>query len=147
MSGFLIDWLAKRDVRWPMWILVVAFLLAAPFQLAFLYASNYTMTLVWAVPAIFFSFLYAGPSYVLVQGLAGPRLRATAAAVYIMVTNIIAVGGGPGLVGVLSDWFGSTGSHLGLALAIILLSFPLGAVCLLIGVKTFPRDLAAARLD
>ena len=39
--------------------------------------------------------LWIGPSYALVQSLSGPALRATAAAIFMMVVNIVGLGLGP----------------------------------------------------
>jgi MFS family permease len=49
--------------------------------------------------------MYVGPMYAMVQGVVKLRMRATAAAILIFVVNMIGLGLGPLLVGMLNDHF------------------------------------------
>jgi MFS family permease len=54
--------------------------------------------------------LYLGPTFAMTQALVPPRMRAQAAAVLLLVMNLIGLGMGPQFVGMLSDWLApSTG--------------------------------------
>jgi len=107
------------------------------------------MSLVWAAPAFFFAAIYVSAAYAQVQALAGSDLRATAAAVYITVVNLLGLGLGPTLTGFISDRIDDGSGHsLSDALAILLtISFPLGAILLVLGARTIVSDLATAGHD
>jgi MFS family permease len=55
-----------------------------------------------ALPAILAG-LYLGPTFAMTQALVPPRMRAQAAAVLLLILNLIGMGLGPQFVGVLSD--------------------------------------------
>jgi MFS family permease len=52
---------------------------------------------------ILVSGLYLAPTFALVQNLVGVRMRATAAALLLFVINLVGLGAGPLLVGILAD--------------------------------------------
>lgn len=103
VGGLAGDWLAKKDRRWLAWwpagtVLVATFVGAPAFLLPVA-----GVALVGAVAAVFFNALYQPATYALVQGVADPRERASAAALMIFIQNIAGLGLGPLLVGLLSD--------------------------------------------
>jgi MFS family permease len=61
----------------------------------------------WALPLYFLTILftasYLGPTFALIQGLAPMRMRALWAAITLLVINLIGLGLGPTLIGVISD--------------------------------------------
>lgn len=139
LGGFLSDRWARRDLRAPFWLLAGSFMASLPFYIAFVYAPTLTMSLVWAAPAFFFAAIYVSAAYAQVQALAGAHLRATAAAVYITVVNLLGLGLGPVLAGMISD----AGFGLATALAILLaISFPVGSALLLLGARSVRADLS-----
>lgn len=146
VGGALSDRMAARDPRGPFRLLAGSFIVSLPFYIAFVYASSLVMSLVWAAPAFFFAAIYVSAAYAQVQNLAGAQLRATAAAVYITVVNLLGLGLGPTLTGMISDAIdGGSGAGLSHALAILLaISFPTGSALLLLGTRTIKADLAAA---
>ena len=54
-------------------------------------------------------YLYLGAMYAMAQGVAPPRLRATAAAILILIVNLIGYGLGPPAIGWLSDFMAGDG--------------------------------------
>jgi len=52
-------------------------------------------------------YLYLSAMYAMAQGVAPPRIRATAAAILILVVNLIGYGFGPPAIGWLSDFLAS----------------------------------------
>lgn len=148
-GGALSDRMSARDPRGPFYLLAASFIVSLPFYLAFVYASTLAMSLVWAAPAFFFAAIYVSAAYAQVQALAGSDLRATAAAVYITVVNLLGLGLGPTLTGFISDRIDDGSGHsLSDALAILLtISFPLGAILLVLGARTIVSDLATAGHD
>ncbi|UAB78869.1 MFS transporter [Erythrobacter sp. SCSIO 43205] len=79
--------------------------LALPFLIWFYLEQD----AVWAVGAYFIAVLfqscYLGPTFSLIQTLAPLRMRAVWAAVTLLIINLIGLGLGPTLVGVISDLF------------------------------------------
>lgn len=102
-GGLIGDRLARIDRRWLAWwpavtVFVAAFVGAGAFL---------TGDLNWAIAgvtlAVFLNALYQPSSYALIQNVADPAERASAAALMIFIQNLIGLGLGPLLVGILSD--------------------------------------------
>ncbi len=102
-GGHLGDRLAKRDVRWYCRLPGIMLLLAFPFSVTgLLVASPYLALALWMVPTIA-NALYFGPVMALIQRLVGLRIRALSVAIFLFFTNLIGMGTGPLIVGVISD--------------------------------------------
>lgn len=142
VGGLLFDRLYRRDARWALWMQATSYTAALPLGMLWLFAPSYTVMMLTTPFFVFVNGLYATPAYALVQALSGPRLRSTAAAIFMVVANLVGFGIGPWLTGALSDALGAHG--LRSALAIILITGPFGAVFLLWGARTLRADLAIA---
>ncbi|MGE0822680.1 MAG: spinster family MFS transporter [Candidatus Binatia bacterium] len=102
-GGQLADYLGKRDVRWNVWIIALAIVIALPFTVAAYLATDIrTATLYGIIPALMGG-VYLGPSFALNQGLVPVRMRSVASAILLFIVNIIGLGLGPQTVGVISD--------------------------------------------
>lgn len=105
MGGYLADKLSDRfdDRRWYMWVPGWSTIVMVPFQfIAYLYGG------IWAViPSLMvvsiLGGMYLGPSFAMTQALVSLRMRAVASAILLFMLNIIGMGMGPYLVGVVSD--------------------------------------------
>ena len=102
-GGALVDRLAQRDVRWYAWLSAAVSLAAFPACATFVLARDVALSL--AAFAVFYlvNNAYLGTLWALVQGLVAPRLRATASATQLAITNLVGYGAGPLLVGWLND--------------------------------------------
>ncbi|TRD11645.1 MFS transporter [Erythrobacter insulae] len=109
-SGLGSGWLANRlsdRIGLHAQPLMIAGLktIALPFLIWFYLSEN----AYWAVGAYFLAVLfqscYLGPTFALIQTLAPMRMRAVWAAITLLVINLIGLGIGPTLVGVISDMF------------------------------------------
>jgi predicted MFS family arabinose efflux permease len=103
IAGALCDRMAQRDVRWLVWIPALAAWLLAPFYSVFALAPDADVALLAYVPLNLLVAVFAAPTYAIAQGLAQLRMRAMASAIMLFVLNLIGLGLGPVLVGVLSD--------------------------------------------
>jgi MFS family permease len=103
---------------------------AAPLFALALLAPNATLSLALLVLPLAFALGWLGPAYAAVQRLAGEGLRATAAAVFLFVVNLIGLGVGAPLIGLLSDRFAPLAGTAALrnALLVALLTYPVGAL-------------------
>lgn len=117
LSGVLVDWLSKRSKVWYALVPAAAIGLAVPFWLAYVWAPNWQMAVgILSVPT-FLTIMYLPPALALVQNSVAPSQRTMAGALLLMVLNIIGLGGGPTMVGMLNDFFstGQVASALGVA--------------------------------
>ena len=102
-GSFGTDWLSRRDLRWPAWGAAIG-LGCAPFLywLA-LTAESRAAASILLVLAGSTLLLFFGPAGAMVQNLLQPRMRATGAALYMMLYTMIGAGLGPTFVGFVSD--------------------------------------------
>jgi MFS family permease len=113
-SGAVVDWLAKRSRVWYALLPAIAFALATPFWLVYVWAPGWQMSVaVLAVPT-FFTIMYLAPALAIVQNSVKPSQRTMSGAILLMVLNIIGLGGGPTMVGILSDVFGQQAAASGM---------------------------------
>ncbi len=144
-GGYLADKLGDRygDRRWYLWVPGYSTLIMVPFQfVAYLYGG------IWAViPSLMvvsiLGGMYLGPSFAMTQALVTLRMRAVASAILLFMLNIIGMGMGPYLVGVVSDLLAPTAGTDSLRYA---LCFAVGvnlwaAVHYFVGARSLRADL------
>jgi MFS family permease len=103
LGGWLGDRMSGRDPRWYAWLPGAGTLAAVPLVFpVYLWPDARGALAIAAVPAVL-SGLYLGPTFAITQALVPPQMRAQAAAVLLLILNLIGLGLGPQLVGVLSD--------------------------------------------
>jgi len=121
-GGFLTTYLVNRtgERRWTLLIPGIALVLAVPTVLVFLLTESGTLALAAFGLQAFLWSIKTGPLFALAMELVRPSLRAFAVAVLIVTAGIVGNGIGPLLVGVLSDYFGSSGASLPIRYALIL---------------------------
>ena len=151
-GGYFADRLVERtgDKRWYAWISCLASIGILPFSLfVYLWPDPVAALLVQTCTA-FLMHAWMGPTYGTIQGLAGVRRRAMAAAINMLTVNLIAYGLGPLLVGVVSDWFAARVGSESLRysiLAVVLMSYTWAAAHFLLAAKTLRQDLRRADLE
>ncbi len=145
-GGYVADRLAKRDVRWYMWLPGIATLASVPFSTAF-YTWPGPLVAFWiaSIPS-FLGAYYLGPTFSMAQGLVGLRMRALAAAILLFILNLVGMGLGPMVVGATSDLLNAL-TDLGdesvrWALVSVLIFNVLSTVFYLMAAKDLKADLA-----
>ncbi len=108
MSGFLVDILAKRSKVWYGLLPAIAMALCIPFHLAYVASSGWVAALLLLAGPTFLNIFYLAPALAVVQNTVKPSQRTMAGALLLMVLNMIGLGGGPTLMGIMSDTFGAT---------------------------------------
>jgi predicted MFS family arabinose efflux permease len=103
VAGKLFDRLAVRGFQYGMWMLAIVPFFSMPFFIMGLLADDLTTAmLLFIIPG--FAANYAlGPTLAMVQTLSPVNMRAVSAAIKMLFINLIGMGLGPLLVGVLSD--------------------------------------------
>jgi MFS family permease len=102
-GGLLADWLAKRDPRAPHHIIFATSALGVLTQAGVLLTTNVSVAYTFSAIVGFVTSLPIGPLTAAIQAQAAPRARATAGGIMLIVSSVIGMGGGPLIVGVLSD--------------------------------------------
>ncbi|MEL6675851.1 MAG: MFS transporter [Bacteroidota bacterium] len=142
-GGFLSDYLGRAEKRWYLWLPALCLLLCIPFTLTTLFTTN-TLVALWAIalPSAFIS-VYLGPCLALTHGIVKPQMRALASAILFFILNLIGLGLGPLVTGMVSDALEpSMGAEsLRWALASSLLANVLGAGFFVIAARYIRADL------
>jgi predicted MFS family arabinose efflux permease len=143
MGGFLTDRLSKKDKRWYLWLPAMALIVATPLALLAFFATDKNTTLLAIVIPAFLNSLYLAPCIALTHGIVNVRMRALASAILFFVLNIIGLGFGPFVAGVISDTLQPT---LGIdalrwALSNSVIASLLSALCLYMASKSIREDL------
>lgn len=146
VGGALNDWLMKRDRRWSLWILAASFAINVPVSLIFFLVHNFPLAMAMTLLTTIVGSLWVAPSYALVQDLAGPYMRAIAAAIFMMIINIVGLGLGPYATGLLSDRLAPRlgESALAVSLCAVTMTCGAGAVIFLLASRTVAADIEAA---
>jgi hypothetical protein len=109
-----------------MWIPAAGTLLALPFLVAvYLWPSPVQAMLIFSV-VWFLGNLWIGPTFATVQGISPLRMRATSLAILILINNIIGLGLGPLMVGIISDVYAPTMGVESLKYALLSATIPAG---------------------
>jgi predicted MFS family arabinose efflux permease len=103
LAGVLADRYGKYDMRWNMYVPLIAVFLSVAATPVFYLASSATVALTFAIVPALMGATYLGPSYAMAQGMVPLRMRAQTIAILLFILNMIALGLGPATVGELSD--------------------------------------------
>ena len=103
-GGLLADRLARRDLRWYMWLPALTGFICVPFMVSiYLAPGAHTALLLGVVPGILFN-VYLGNTIATTHGLVGLRMRALSSAILFLILNTIGLGLGPWTTGLFSDY-------------------------------------------
>lgn len=104
LGGFLGDKLSKVDIRWYLWLAVVAELANfLPFSYS-VFSDDTTIAIAGYFISAFMTAIYLGPCLAVTHNLIDAHKRALASAILFLVLNLIGLGGGPLLIGAASDF-------------------------------------------
>jgi predicted MFS family arabinose efflux permease len=149
-GGHLADWLAKKtgDERWYAWICASAVLTTVPFLVIIFLARDPRLALaLFLIPSLL-NHTILGPVFATVQNLAGVTRRALAAACYIFVVNLLSMGLGPTLIGLVSDLAHARFGEDALRYSLLFLTATANVIAgsyFLLSARTLRQDLAMAR--
>lgn len=102
-GGWFGQRLSARDRRALVFIPAVGLILGAPLAAAaYLQSDLRSLTFLYFLSAVCFGFV-PGPSYAIITNSVSSQMRATAIAVLLLIMNLVGMGIGPLLVGIVSD--------------------------------------------
>lgn len=103
LGGYMADKFGARDPKWYVWISAIALLICIPANyFVFTSESSFIALVAMVVPVTLGNF-YQATTFSQTQGISELRMRATAAGVLLFIINIIGLGFGPQMVGIVSD--------------------------------------------
>ena len=147
-GGALAQKLAGKSVSYYAIVPALSILICIPLVIAVFWVPTTLLHLVCGAILLFFLGMYLGPSFAIAQTLAPINMRAMSTALFFLILNLIALGGGPTAVGFLADAFKEAhGQVHAIRLAITICTFALllSAISFLYAAKVLPRDWAAAQ--
>ncbi len=146
LSGFVAERFGRGDARWMMYVASLATACGLPFMPVFYLAGNLSVALAALTVPVLFSASFLGPSLAAVQGLAPARMRAQAAALLLLVLNLVGLGLGPQIVGIASDLLRPQlgADSLRYALLIGVIPSAPAALCFWWAARTLREDMARA---
>ena len=102
-GGFLTDYFGKVDKLWYLKIPTYAVLLSIFFIIGALFLHNTTLSLACIGVSVFLQSMYLGPVISVAHSLVPANMRALCSAILFLVINLLGLGFGPLVVGMLSD--------------------------------------------
>jgi len=102
-GGWLADRLGRRDLRWYAWLPAAGIFASLPLFALALIVREPTLALLAMFPPFLVSIMQGPASFATIQGVADLRVRATASALMLLITNLIGGLFGAQVVGILSD--------------------------------------------
>jgi MFS family permease len=143
VGGVLMDRWIRRDRRALVWIQILTFSTAIPTSLVIFLSPSLKLAFAAVLINSLMTSIYVGPMYALIQGLAGAKIRATAAAVFMVVVNLIALSLGPLAAGFVSDKLKAIAGadSLRWSLCTMLVTYLLSLFFYLLAVRTVRADL------
>jgi len=145
-GGYFADRLGRRDRRWYVWLPAWSTVLAVPFSLTVYLIDHYHLALAILTIPVFLGAMFLGPTLAMTHGIVSVRMRALASAVVFFVLNLIGLGLGPLVTGMISDRLEPTygAESLRYALAIVASSYLWSAFHYFRAGRTIREDLALA---
>jgi MFS family permease len=146
-AGILADRLGKRDPRFYCWMPAITACIALVGNIAVYTTTTLNATYFLLIIPLLVLPASGSPMFAAVQSVVPPRMRATAAAVLLLIVNLIGLGFGPTFIGFLSDVlnprFGI--EALRIAMLIAVGSYAITAILAYFASRHFVSDLAHAK--
>jgi MFS family permease len=102
-GGYLADQFGAKDRRWFLWVPMWGKIVGAPLFIAAMFAPTPELSLLLYFPGITLAAMYLGPSLAITHHLVPASMRAMSSAVLFFILNILGLGTGPTIVGIVSD--------------------------------------------
>ncbi len=140
-GGTLADRLGG-DRKWYPRLPAIAFIIGAPIYAAGVLTDSLTLAFLLFLIPQGLNYVWFGPVLTAVQHLVEPRARATASAIFLLINNLIGLGGGIYALGVISDLYAPVYGDESLRIS-ILTALPLyfvAGILMLLASRSIARD-------
>jgi len=148
-GGYLADRLGKIDVRWYLWVSVVAEAINfLPSYVIFFFDDTTTVLGFYFLTSLI-SAIYLGPCIAVTHNLVSAKMRALSSAILFLILNLIGLGLGPLAIGAISDWLAPTYGveSLRYAFAFTFITGTIAMILFWLAAKNYPKDLGRATLS
>ncbi len=149
LGGVLVDKWSKTNRSAYGLVPGLALIVGAPCYYFSLHVTSLDLSIVLVTVLLFTSGFNLGPSFALAQTLAPVKVRAMSTALFFFVLNIIALGGGPTFIGLLSNHFAAQYGEvesLRMSLSWLALPYFMAILAFFWTAKQIPDDWRAAEL-
>lgn len=102
-ASVLADKMGTKDIRWYVWIPGYGNILTFPLAVLLLYVGTPFWTLIAIMPFTFMTSTWASPTMALFQAILPANMRASGNALLGFFQNLVGIGIGPLIVGILND--------------------------------------------
>jgi len=123
LGGYFADKFGAKDTRWYLWTTAVALVISIPFSVYAYLAGTATIAFIAMIIPIFLGNFYQATTFSQTQGLVELKMRAVAAGILLFIINIIGLGLGPTLVGVVTDLLEPTYGQEALRYSLVIFTF------------------------
>lgn len=145
LSGVLADRLSRKDLRWNMYVPALAALVSLPFWPIVIFVDNSLLAISALAVPLALGVVFIGPLIATVQTLAPVRMRARAAAIQLLIGNLIGLGLGPLTIGYISDelrpYFGEDSLKFALVAGVV--ASVLSVIAYIAATRSLRRDIEA----
>jgi predicted MFS family arabinose efflux permease len=122
IGGSFVDRLAKRSLTWLCYVPAAGLLIAWPLNVAVFMAPNIVLMMIILFLTIIVQTAVVLSEFAALHAVCGSGRRAMAVALAFFFTNLVGMGGGPVITGVISDTFNHQfGSGGGLRIALVMM--------------------------
>lgn len=142
-GALITEKLAKKNVSFYGIMPGAVLLVGVPALIAAFWVQNIAVHLALITVYLISAGVYLGPSFATAQTLAPINMRAMSTALFFMILNIIALGGGPTFVGILSERLMETHGEvhsLRLAMTTLVVPYIISVIAFFWAAKTLPKD-------
>jgi len=146
LGGAISDRLSAHDARWYMRVPAIASVIGIPFALLFYLWPDPRIAILLSVPGALLGGVYLGPTFAMTQTLVRPSMRALASAILLFIINLIGLGLGPTVVGILSEQLKPTYGDESVRYAllwVVVIGAGWATLHYLLAARTLRRDLQA----
>ena len=146
-GALITEKLAKKNISFYGIMPGAVLFIGVPCLVAAFWVQSIPMHLALITVYLLSAGVYLGPSFAAAQTLAPINMRAMSTALFFLVLNIIALGGGPTYVGMVSEMLMEKHGEvhaLRLAISTLVVPFILSVIAFFWAAKTLPKDWAEA---
>ena len=146
-GGYLADKVGQRSQRHSLWTVSAATMVAWLFIFPLFLTDDPYWAIILLIAPVFFSNFYLATTFAQVQGMVGLRMRSVASALLLFLLNIIGLGLGPQVTGILSDALREIAGNDSLRYSLLILGallFPWSAFHYFMAGRHIEHDLSRA---
>ena len=146
-GALITEKLAKKNISFYGIMPGAVLIIGVPCLIAAFWVQSIPLHLTLITIYLLSAGVYLGPSFAAAQTLAPINMRAMSTALFFLILNIIALGGGPTYVGMMSEALTETHGEvhaLRLAISTLIVPYVLSVIAFFWAAKTLPKDWAEA---